>query len=217
MLLKLMELFETMGNRYEDHFQSDQFHFLHHAKFECNYGTSGPPLDKMFGTFREKLGRSLEFKGVADDIRDIVTKPNEYLSGSLSLAKAMPDRLDSVVYNSLVYATFAMFCARMTGLGFEEVDASTGAFLICYGPVLYGFVVLATFGDNKSYLWPFHKTAIFGELGFHLIISLVFVVQPVYHFAYTVLAEQNDGPYFKLQEFLYDSSPVAASLGNVTA
>lgn len=26
---------------WEDHFQSDQFHYLHHAKFECNYGTSG--------------------------------------------------------------------------------------------------------------------------------------------------------------------------------
>ena len=23
--------------------------------FECNYGTSGTPLDKMFGTFRDKL------------------------------------------------------------------------------------------------------------------------------------------------------------------
>ena len=24
---------------WEDHFQSDQFHYLHHVKFECNYGT----------------------------------------------------------------------------------------------------------------------------------------------------------------------------------
>ena len=23
--------------------------------FECNYGTSGTPFDKMFGTFRDKL------------------------------------------------------------------------------------------------------------------------------------------------------------------
>ena len=161
---------------WEDHFQSDQFHYLHHAKFECNYGTSGPPLDKMFGTFREKLGRSLEFNGVADDIREIVTKPNEYLSGSLSLAKAAPTRLDSVVYNSLIYSTFAMFIAKVLGMGFESVDASTAAFLVCYGPVVYGFLVLITFGDNKSFLWPFHKESLFGGLGFHLIVSFLMVV-----------------------------------------
>ena len=40
---------------WEDHFQSDQYHYLHHRFFECNYGTSGTPFDKMFGTFRDKL------------------------------------------------------------------------------------------------------------------------------------------------------------------
>ena len=35
--------------------QSDQYHYLHHRFFECNYGTSGTPWDKMFGTFRDKL------------------------------------------------------------------------------------------------------------------------------------------------------------------
>ena len=35
--------------------QSDQYHYLHHRFFECNYGTSGTPFDKMFGTFRDKL------------------------------------------------------------------------------------------------------------------------------------------------------------------
>ena len=24
---------------YEDHFQADQYHYIHHAKFECNYGS----------------------------------------------------------------------------------------------------------------------------------------------------------------------------------
>ena len=26
---------------WEDHMQSDQFHYMHHKKFECNYGTGG--------------------------------------------------------------------------------------------------------------------------------------------------------------------------------
>ena len=43
---------------WEDHFQSDQFHYLHHRFFECNYGNSRIPLDKFFGTFRDKLKES---------------------------------------------------------------------------------------------------------------------------------------------------------------
>ena len=31
---------------WEDHFQSDQFHYLHHLKFECNYGTGTFPFDQ---------------------------------------------------------------------------------------------------------------------------------------------------------------------------
>jgi len=43
---------------WEDHTQSDQFHYIHHAKFECNYGSGSFNLDSLFGTFREKLGAS---------------------------------------------------------------------------------------------------------------------------------------------------------------
>ena len=115
-------------------------------------------MDKLFGTFREKLGRSLMFKGtalgfeqnlaledaigshacsleastrvtnsihlvstaasygchlkfrpntqgVSEEIKDIVAKPNEFLSGSLTLRGAMPDQLDTLVYNALVCAS----------------------------------------------------------------------------------------------------------------
>lgn len=40
---------------WEDHMQSDQFHYLHHARFECNYGSASFPLDNMFGTFVDVL------------------------------------------------------------------------------------------------------------------------------------------------------------------
>ena len=55
---------------WEDHMQSDQYHYLHHRSrfrffksdkavrfFECNYGNSRTPFDKMFGTFRDKLAQ----------------------------------------------------------------------------------------------------------------------------------------------------------------
>eukprot|EP00939_MAST-03C_sp_MAST-3C-sp1_P002868 g2868.t1 len=40
---------------FEDNWQSDQFHYLHHRYFECNYGTSTFPFDRVFGTFRDRL------------------------------------------------------------------------------------------------------------------------------------------------------------------
>lgn len=41
---------------YEDHFQSDAFHYLHHRYFECNYaGTDAAFMDVAFGTYRGAL------------------------------------------------------------------------------------------------------------------------------------------------------------------
>lgn len=38
---------------YEDHFQSDVFHYLHHRYFECNYaGSDAAFMDIAFGTFK---------------------------------------------------------------------------------------------------------------------------------------------------------------------
>lgn len=38
---------------YEDHSQSDLFHYLHHYYFECNYaGSDAACMDKAFGTFK---------------------------------------------------------------------------------------------------------------------------------------------------------------------
>ena len=43
---------------FEDHSGGDHFHYLHHAKLECNYGAQHIPLDLAFGTF---LARDKKF------------------------------------------------------------------------------------------------------------------------------------------------------------
>ena len=49
---------------FEDHFQSDQYHYLHHQKFECNYGSPfSASIDMACGTFREALGTSRHYSG----------------------------------------------------------------------------------------------------------------------------------------------------------
>jgi len=53
---------------WENCMQADQFHYLHHRKFECNYGTAGEPLDRWFGTYRGSLDpKDKDYKGGASD------------------------------------------------------------------------------------------------------------------------------------------------------
>lgn len=40
------------GHHGFDAYLGHKFHYLHHAKFECNYGGALIPLDAVFGTYR---------------------------------------------------------------------------------------------------------------------------------------------------------------------
>jgi len=202
---------------WEDHFQSDQFHYLHHAKFECNYGTSGPPLDKLFGTFREKLGRSLMFKGVSEDIKEIVAKPNEYLSGALTIAGAMPQVLDTLVYNCLAYACLITFAVKAYAItaGVDMLSSYSEeqmAMLLSYGPIACGFVTLIIFGDKRSFMWPFAKEKVVGAMGIHLVIAYIMVVYPVHAFGQTILKDVGSAPYFSI----FPNAAAAAATGNAS-
>jgi len=49
---------------YEDHSQSDLFHYLHHYYFECNYaGSDAAFMDKAFGTFKASFKNLLDKDG----------------------------------------------------------------------------------------------------------------------------------------------------------
>ena len=49
-------------------YSGSYFHYLHHRKFECNYGTAGEPLDRWFGTYRGSLDpKDKDYKGGASD------------------------------------------------------------------------------------------------------------------------------------------------------
>ena len=44
------------------------FHYLHHAHFECNFGTPMVPFDKLFGTFEDgsKYRKEKKFDSVKE-------------------------------------------------------------------------------------------------------------------------------------------------------
>jgi len=50
---------------WEDHNGGDLMHYIHHAKFECNYGDGSFVMDKIFGTFRDSLEKPA--KVITDD------------------------------------------------------------------------------------------------------------------------------------------------------
>ena len=53
--------------------------------FECNYGTSGYPMDKIFGTFRDKLKESgTSYKGGSEEKVDTKTTSIHDRKASLS-------------------------------------------------------------------------------------------------------------------------------------
>ena len=99
---------------FEDIWQSDQFHNIHHQKFECNYGTAGVPLDRSAGTMREKLGRSELYRGawnVDDDADDAAHKKTDgaavaavppakgFLRGGLTLQGALYGSAEQAVHD----------------------------------------------------------------------------------------------------------------------
>ena len=62
------------------------------------------------------------------------------------------------------------------------------AFLMSFGPIILGSVLMKLTGDKSSMLWPFHKENIAGWLGFHLVVGVFISVMPVYHQVTAVLA-----------------------------
>ena len=88
---------------WEDHFSSSQFHYLHHRFFECNYGNSNVRLDKIFGTFRDKLKENgTTYNGNSEEKVDPKTVA---FHDSKATLKGFPD-LGFAIYIALKYVIF---------------------------------------------------------------------------------------------------------------
>jgi len=199
---------------YEDNFQSDQFHYLHHRFFECNYGTGGIPYDKWFGTFRDSLDVNTKvYKGAhvasADNKMDsksaAAADTKATLKGSL--------KLDQVMYNALCYMLFPVMVAgaslKLHGLDSISIpgyvsNAQIMAFMMSAGPLLVGITLLGMtsrrpFANPRlTFLYPFHKEKLLGAFGFNASISFLVTAVPVYHLSHMLLSEPGEAVYFSL-------------------
>ena len=97
---------------FEDHFQSDQYHYLHHQKFECNYGSPfSASIDMACGTFREArhvetlFGR-MEQGGEGSQARRLAPGPKKVWSKHSYLG--MPASISDGVYTAFWVSLFPL-------------------------------------------------------------------------------------------------------------
>ena len=127
--------------------------------FECNYGTSGTPFDKMFGTFRDKMKESgTSYRGASEEKVDARTVAVHDSKSSLAGA---PD-LGFLLYLGLTCLTWALLWLRLTNsrlvAGLDWVSPACLAFSISAGPLLLAQVManLTNTGSKRSVFYPFH-------------------------------------------------------------
>jgi sterol desaturase/sphingolipid hydroxylase (fatty acid hydroxylase superfamily) len=187
---------------WEDHFQADQYHYVHHAKFECNYGSPFSAfIDQYFGTFREKLGSSKQYTGAASDAE--LEKETEKESGkkgakvwSRQAYLGLPATWDHAVYTVWWVLLFPLAywgaIANKTGLNGQRIIESVtvgsitiptaklvGA-VIAYSPVVMALVLAYLSDDRMSWRWPFQKEPVFGAFGLFLVLGWAACIKPVY-------------------------------------
>jgi sterol desaturase/sphingolipid hydroxylase (fatty acid hydroxylase superfamily) len=160
---------------YVDHFGSDQYHAIHHAKFEANYGSpSSAFLDRFFGTFRETMGnKSGEYRGELTEReikKDKVWSSTGHLGLWESKGRGVYDTSMLVIALVCVYAVSAG--------GFESNVAHAVAAAVSLGPIGIAIIVNKLGGDKMPLLWPFHKERI-GIL-YTIVTGGMFCVAPVY-------------------------------------
>ena len=205
---------------FEDHFQSDQFHvhatppsllptsapnadspgvcatvcgrqYLHHKHFECNYGPSDCPLDRWFGTFKDKIEVKLVSSGMRsfDAKADLFRAPQaSFLIYALLAVIAPLTALVHVLAHPRKLASFA--AGRLSG-------AQVIALWCSVGPVVVGCVLMALTDSQvrrqprRTFTAPFHKEGVLGGMGLHLLVGAAFTVMPVYHLIHMVLSERG--------------------------
>mmetsp|Transcript_9529 Transcript_9529/g.18067 ORF Transcript_9529/g.18067 Transcript_9529/m.18067 type:complete len:511 (-) Transcript_9529:134-1666(-) len=182
---------------FEDHFQADQYHYVHHAKFECNYGSPFSAfIDQYFGTFREKLGTTKEYKGeyneaalkTAGVTESVVTRPKEWSPQGYLGFPATSGHAVYTIFWVLLFPLCVWGAALNNNTGAQQMPALMGvsmaqvvAATVSYGPVIFAMAVCLLEGDRMSWRWPFHKEPVVGAFGLFFVLGWVACILPIYH------------------------------------
>lgn len=113
--------------------------------FECNYGTSGTPFDKMFGTFRDKLKETgpSTYRGGSEEKVDTKTASAHDAKASLTT----PPDAGFVIYMGVNCAIWAiLWLAVRQEYQLHTINPHYLALLVSAGPVVLAQVGLNIFG-----------------------------------------------------------------------
>jgi sterol desaturase/sphingolipid hydroxylase (fatty acid hydroxylase superfamily) len=155
---------------WEDHFQSDTFHYLHHRYFECNYaGTDASFMDILFGTFRESINEKEELK-IRDD-----AKSNLFENPKLEFISYL-----SAFYSIIILFLYFAFQVASNKLILNEFSKISLASLVGFGPIIIAYLF-----NSTNRVEPV-KMSLFGNL-FHLIIGNLFCSIPITYMCMLVL------------------------------
>merc|ERR1712032_1222303 len=161
---------------WEDHVHSDQFHYVHHARFECNYGAASVPLDKFFGTFGESLPASSGAE---------VEKHGHQDLGALKYTREM------FLYLILSLPLLAAPACAAVNIAPFDMQPEYTATLVSHGPIALAAVLFAFGDETRSMRWPFDKEKVAGAFGLHILIGWLVTILPVFHLASWVLQPVN--------------------------
>ncbi len=183
---------------WEDNMQSDLYHYLHHRYFECNYGTQGMPMDKMFGTFRDKLKeKGTTYNGGSEEKVD--EKSVRLHDTKANFSKTLPE-VGFVIYMGLNMLLWGiLYCAfkqiPILDGGTKRIDCpTTMALLISVGPIAIAqAMTMLTEASRRPrpVLYPFHKDKVIHTM-FHLSVSILACVVPVFLLVHTMLSSPGE-------------------------
>jgi sterol desaturase/sphingolipid hydroxylase (fatty acid hydroxylase superfamily) len=151
---------------YEDHFQSDAFHYMHHRYFECNYaGTDAAFMDVLFGTFRASI---------AED-----TRPREDAKSTLLV---LPTR-EFVAYLSSSFVCCAIWMAA-TRVPLPTLAQYGVSSLAGFGPVVLALVYSRLFRSGPTVQGT--RMSVFGNM-LHIVMGTLLCSLPISYMCWLTL------------------------------
>jgi len=161
---------------YEDHFQSDMFHYLHHRYFECNYaGSDAAFMDIYFGTFKASFSEH--------PVDKYGPKPREDSKSSLRI---LPTRefLTYLGLSALCVGSWAYQWQGTTHTPLTQMQSLGISSIVGFGPV-----IISTFLSTTEGVKPVQMNILNNFI--HLSLGSIFCSVPVTYMCYLTLLPKN--------------------------
>ena len=163
---------------YEDHFQSDVFHYLHHRYFECNYaGSDAAFMDIFFGTFKASFAEHPVDKDGP--------KPREDAKSTL---RVIPTREFTVYLVSSLACVLSWAIPAIQFYSVTQTQALQLASIVGFGPVLLATIVSYVSGTGRGVNSV--QMDLVGNI-IHLGVGSIFCSLPVTYLCYLTLLPKN--------------------------